>query len=285
MSDASQNAAPASADQQPLPVVAIGASAGGLTQLQRLFADMPEDTGAAFVVMLHLAPDHASELPALLSHQTRLEVVSIDSGMPLEANRIHVLPPGYQPSLAHDTLCLTRQPTHSAMAGVIDACFRSLAEARHRAAIGIVLSGSGSDGAAGAKAIKTHGGLIMVQASDKAEYDSMPRAVVAAVDVDFAADTPDLIEPLCNHLRSNCAADTPRPGRNDTRTLVSDERLQRIIGMLETPQAHDFSHYKPNMLRRRIQRRMGLAGLADSDAYERRLAENAAERRQLVQDF
>lgn len=273
--------------QPPLPVVAIGASAGGLTQLQRLFAEMPADTGAAFVVMLHLSPDHTSELPALLGSKTTLEVVTIEDGMPLVANRVHVLPPGHQPGLADDRLSLTREHAHSAMAGVIDNFFRELADAKNGAAIGIVLSGSGSDGALGAKAIKTHGGLVMVQSPDSAEYDGMPRAAHEAADVDFALDTVELIEPLRNHLRNNCSSEAPaRRSDNDARNLVNNEQLHRILELLnERPRHYDFSNYKPNMLRRRIQRRMGLNGLQDIDEYERRLRDDKDERRRLSQDF
>ncbi|HET7312794.1 chemotaxis protein CheB [Salinisphaera sp.] len=215
-------------EQPVLPVVAIGASVGGVKQIQRLFDVMPEDTGAAFVSIMHLDPDHRSEMAHVLRRHTKLEVVEIEDGMELKSDRVHIVPAGCRAGITGNTLRLTSERQHSALVGFIDIFFRELAAAKKNAAIGIVLSGSGSDGANGAKAIKAHGGLVMVQSPESADFDGMPQATMDGVAVDFAGDTPELAEPLCNHLEAN-------RGLWDTRSSAGvgakDQRLFQRIGL------------------------------------------------------
>ncbi|AWN16616.1 chemotaxis protein CheB [Salinisphaera sp. LB1] len=272
-----------------VPVVAIGASAGGLEQVSALLAHMPAETGAAFVVVQHLAPSHVSQLPELLARATTLPVVTIEDNMALQADRVYVMPAGHDLGIEDDLLKLHRSVSHETVPTVIDRFFRKLAEARGSEAIGIILSGSGSDGALGIKAIKASGGLTMAQNPDNAEHDGMPRAAIQTSVLDFVRDTVDLIEPLTNHLRLNSTRmHGPRPadGKDDTENSITAEQLDSILKLLRQYNSRDhFACYKPRMLKRRILRRMGLAAIHTVDGYIERLKEESDERARLTQDF
>src|SRR5699024_5132642 len=151
-----------------LPVVAIGASAGGLEQIRVLLADMPADTGAAFVVLQHLDPSRSSQLAELLERSTEVPVVEIEDGMTLDADRVHVIPPGHDVTIEDGHLRLTRSKGRETAPRVIDAFFRELASVWQHNAVGIILSGTGSDGTLGLKAIRAAGGLIPGQHPDTA---------------------------------------------------------------------------------------------------------------------
>lgn len=269
-----------------LPVVAIGASAGGLKQIAALLGALPEQTGAAFVVLQHLSSERVSQLPELLARSTSLPVVTIEHGMTLAADRVHVLPENSALGIDGDRLQLLPK-NEDPSPTVIDRFLRALADARGASAVGIILSGSGHDGALGLKAIKQAGGLTLVQDPDEAEHDSMPRCATQSAAPDYVRPTLELIEPLCNHLLRNLAA-PKSDNRSDAGTTdeVDEEALENALRILRSEGAgYSFSAYKPNMLKRRIQRRMGLTGARAADDYLRRLEENAQERRDLAQDF
>lgn len=191
-----------------VPIVAIGASAGGLEQLQLLLGHIPPDTGAAFVVVQHLDPNHDSKLTELLAQASDLPVVTIDDHMAAQANRVHVLPPGHRLTIDEDgELHLVSSKEREAKPTLIDGFFRNLSEAPGRRAIGIILSGSGSDGARGLKAIRSAGGLAMAQYPNNAEFDGMPRAAAKHASPDCVLDTADMIAPLSKHLRLNLTND------------------------------------------------------------------------------
>lgn len=270
----------------PTPVVAIGASAGGLKQISTLLGALPVDTGAAYVVVQHLSSERESQLRSLLARETRLPVVTIEDGMALEPDRVHVMPEDSALEIEGDQFRLLpkhEEPTPT----VIDRLMRTLAENRGPQAVGIVLSGSGHDGALGLKAIKRHGGLTLVQDPETAEHDSMPRSARESTAPDFVLETAELVESLCNHLNHNVA-----PPAVDDRTAADappeedDALLYEVQEVLRNAHPkHDFSAYKPNMLKRRIQRRIGLSGESDSETYLRRLREDEQERSNLAQDF
>ena len=270
------------------PVVAIGASAGGLEQISTLLGLLPDNTGAAFVVMQHLSAARKSQLPELLSRTTTLPVIVIEHDMALEPDRVHVMPENCALGIKNGRLQLLPKKEETTPT-VIDGFMRALAEERTEKAIGIILSGSGNDGALGLKAIKLHGGLSMVQDPDTAEHPSMPRAAIAGATPDYVRETKALAEPLCNHLEHNLAA--PHPiGEKDQHVEDEDENdndfLHDVLGILrQYDKKRDFSAYKPNMLKRRIQRRMGLIGTGEPDAYRQLLQQDGAERENLSQDF
>src|SRR5262245_18332077 len=155
-------------------IVTIGASAGGVTALQRFFEALPEQTGAAFVEVVHLDPDHRSELPQILAGRTRMPVIQINKTEKLEADQVYVVPPDRRVQLIDHEISPTESEEPRGKRAPIDGFFRSAAE-RVGDGIAIILSGAGSDGAIGVRAVKEAGGIIMVQDPQEAEYTSMPR--------------------------------------------------------------------------------------------------------------
>ncbi|GAB3685687.1 CheR family methyltransferase [Salinisphaera aquimarina] len=265
-----------------LPVVIVGASAGGLKQLQTLFRALSPDTGAAFVVLLHLAPKQRSHLDEILGNATKLDVVAIEDGMTLEADRVHVIPSGQRLTLDGDTLRLYSDERHSAMTGLIDEFLQNVAREKGTSAVGIILSGSGSDGALGLKAIKAMGGLTMVQEPINALHDGMPRTAIEAALPDYVLDTVELVAPLENHLRLNFGADSA----DDDAGAVADDALDQVLAVLQSRERnHNFAHYKPAMLKRRIRRRMGMNGIRRLPQYLELLNADSAECERLGQDF
>src|SRR5699024_1326578 len=181
---------PARSPSMPVPVVAIGASAGGLAQLKLLLRDLPSDTGASFVVIQHLDPEHESQLADLLDRVCTLPVVSVDKQMPATADQVHVLPAGQRLTIDdRGNLQPSASTAREATPTLIDHFFRNLAVALGRRAIGIVLSGNGSDGALGLKAIRSAGGLAIAQLPNNAEFDGMPLAAAKYASPDCLLDT------------------------------------------------------------------------------------------------
>ncbi len=284
-------------EHDSIPVVAIGASAGGLEQITLLLREMPLDTGAAFVVIQHLDPNHESQLTDLIGSASQLPVVAIEDRMPLIADRVHVIPPGHSLSIDNGVLRIEPAKAREAAPTLIDRFFRDLASVRGQRAVGIVLSGTGSDGARGLKAIRTAGGLAIAQSPDTAQHDGMPRAAAKNASPDCLLDTADMVTPLCNHLRLNLAnatcqtgpdtsGDDDDHGNDDSDgALISDEALKAILKTLREQDGHDFRNHKPNMLKRRILRRIRLNGTASAQDYLDTLEADGRERERLCGDF
>jgi len=234
-------------------VVAIGASAGGLDALERLFEALPANTGAAYVVIQHLSPDHKSMMDSLLSRHTEMPVRVAEHGMPLAANCVFLIPPGKYMTLMGDRLQLAPKPDHG-LSLPIDMFFHSLADQCHDNAIGIVLSGTGSDGARGLATLNANGGIVLVQDPTSAKFDGMPRSAIATGLVDVVAHAEELAEQLQAHIRA------PRSGAQ--RLLSADVAgmlalpLDGILQRLAASSGIDFREYKPATVMRRIERRM-----------------------------
>src|SRR5512140_2856615 len=178
---------PAGRDPPGCPVVGIGASAGGLAAFEAFFSGMPADTdpGMAFVLVQHLAPDHKSILTDLVKHYTRMQVFEVADGMVVQPNCAYIIPPNRDMAFLNGTLQLMEPAAPRGQRLPIDFFFRSLAQDQHEQAICIVLSGTGSDGTAGVRAIKGEGGMAMAQNPDSTEYDGMPRSAIATGLVDY----------------------------------------------------------------------------------------------------
>src|SRR5262247_663535 len=172
-------------------IVTIGASAGGVTALQRFFEALPEQTGAAFVVVMHLDPDHRSELPQILAGRTRMPVIQVNRTEKLQADHVYVIPPDRRVQLIDHEISPTEFEEPRGKRAPIDGFFRSAAE-RVGDGIAIILSGAGSDGAIGVRAVKEAGGIIMVQDPQEAEYTSMPRSAIASGVADFVLPATEL---------------------------------------------------------------------------------------------
>ncbi|BCS35644.1 hypothetical protein TBR22_A48780 [Luteitalea sp. TBR-22] len=267
-----------------MPVCAVGASAGGLEPLERFFAHVHPPTGMAFLVVQHLSPDHKSLMAELLARHTRLRVIRAADGMALEPDTIYLNPPKTDMVLEGNRLRL-HEPTLSpgSLHLPIDVCFQSLAAALGEHAIGVILSGSGSDGTRGARAIKESNGLVLVQSPDEAQFDGMPQSAVSTGLADQVADVaelPTLVQRYAALLaRATSASPQPRTG------LAPESQYQRVLTLLRERLGADFSGYKPQTMLRRMERRMGLLRGLDWDQYLALLEDSPTELRQLQRDL
>ncbi|WP_245478844.1 chemotaxis protein CheB [Rubrivivax rivuli] len=273
--------------EQPLTfggfVVAIGASAGGLDALERLFGALPVDTGAAFVVIQHLSPDHKSMMDNLLARYTAMPVQVAGHDMPLAPNAVFLIPPAKSMRIAGDRLLLTPKPEHG-LSLPIDVFFTSMAEQCADRGIAVVLSGTGSDGSRGIPAVNAAGGFVFVQEPADAKFDGMPRSAVGTGLADVVAPAEALAERLSTHLRAprhasmRLLAGSPPPG--------VAEPLEGILELLLGSSGIDFRDYKPTTVLRRIERRMQVQRTASLPAYREALAgsveEQAVLRRELL---
>ena len=238
-------------------VVCIGASAGGLDALERFFKACPADTGAAFVVIQHLSPDHKSIMNNLIERHTAMPVFMVEDAMPIEADSIYLIPPGSVMHVLPGHLHLTPKGAHGLILP-IDIFFNSLAEVYGRHAVGIVLSGTGTDGTRGATAINTAGGFLMVQEPESAKFDGMPRSAIATGIIDAVLPAQDIPARLLAHIR-NLPVNLPElPSMRTTALseLSNSEAMTAIQHLLHQQCGIDFGDYKPATIMRRIERRM-----------------------------
>ncbi|MGH9869247.1 MAG: chemotaxis protein CheB [Candidatus Polarisedimenticolia bacterium] len=271
-----------------LIIVGVGASAGGLEAFTQLLTALPSDTGLAFVLVQHLAPRHESTLPALLAGATTMSVQQVRDGTRLKRDQVYVIPPNAQMELAGQRrLHLTPRPTGRAQHTPIDRFFRSMAASAGSRAIGIVLSGTASDGALGLREIKAAGGIAIAQDPDTAAYGGMPHAAVATGVVDLVLPVQDIAKFLQN-LRAHPYVVASRSGGDApvaVETVATEKQLQRIFSFLRAAMGVDFSLYKPPTIKRRILRRMSLHRLETIDTYTTFLAENPKEVEALYHDI
>lgn len=251
-----------------VPVVAIGASSGGLKALKDFFGHLPPECGIAFIVAMHLSPDHESELARILTGSTSMPVIQASENVVIAPNHVYVIAPGRYMSISGDRLHVTAQDAESAVR-VIDHLFHSVAENRREEAVGVVLSGSGSDGTAGLLDMKSYGGFIMAQSPDEAEYPAMPQSIIdtGLVDLVLPADKmPDRLIALMND-------ESPRAIRSGEESVpeVKEDAIQEILHRLHELTGYDFSHYKRTALRRHLDRRMLVNHDEDLTAYARRI--------------
>ncbi|MCP4377268.1 MAG: PAS domain S-box protein [bacterium] len=258
-------------------VVGIGASAGGLEAFGQFLANLPPDSGMAYVLVQHLDPDHESCLPDLLMKYTRMQIFQVEDGMPVEPNCVYVIPPNHDLTIMQGVLYLLEPAAPRSLRLPIDFFFRALAQDRQAAAIGIVLSGTASDGTSGLKAIKQAGGLVMVQEPQSAQYDGMPRSAIATGLADYILPPDKMPEHLLAYLRYPAAQTAEQ---NVTLTTA----LPKIFALLRARTGHDFSHYKKTTIIRRLERRMAVNRIDSLAAYLRYLRENAAEAQTLFKE-
>lgn len=262
------------------PIAGIGASAGGLEALRNLFRNMPSQTGIGFVLVQHLDPTHESLMADLLTKYTPIPVVQVTDGMEVARNRIHVIPPNTALTISNGVLHLSEPTARRGMRMPIDQFFISLAEDQQERSIGIVLSGTGTDGTSGVGMIKARGGMLIAQDPATAIYDGMPRSTIAAGHVDYVLpveEMPDVLVSYVQHVWS-------RGG-----TLPADKEdadyLDNILALIRARQDHDFRCYKRGTLQRRNLRRMGLNHLTKLEEYHTRLRKDDQEVRALTKDL
>ena len=247
---------------EPFNIVGIGASAGGLVALQAFFESLPEKTGIAFVVVVHLHPEHESHLADLLQSRTSMLVSQVVGRTSIEPDHVYVIPPNRKIVVTDSHLDVAEFSEPHGQRTPIDDFFRSLAR-EHANAGAIILSGSGTDGAVGIKDVKEAGGLLLVQDPYEAEYDSMPAAAIATGIIDAVLPVRELARKLLEFVRH-------RPQIPPTVEELNErerENVKRILGQVHARTGHDFSKYKLSTVLRRIQRRMQLTGITTLEAY------------------
>lgn len=265
-------------------IVGIGASAGGLEAFTKLLEHLPHDTGMAFVLVQHLAPTKDSMLAALLSKATSMPVREVQDGMTVEPDHVFVIPPNTALAVFHGKLrLLPRGETHTQHMPV-DSFFRSLAEDQGQSAVGIILSGTGSDGSLGIRAIKAEGGIVLSQDEQSAKYNGMPKSAAATGVVDFILPPEKIAAELARISRHPVM--TLLTAMKTTRVRVAEEDdLNRIFMQIRTATGVDFTYYKQAMILRRISRRMLLHKIDALKQYVRYLQENPEEVGVLYQDI
>ena len=259
-------------------VVGIGASAGGVRALQHLFAALPERPGAAFVVVVHLDPDMRSEMSNILAARTPMPVLQVDKPVPLQPDHVYVIPPDRRLHITDDEIATAEFDEPRGKRAPIDLFFRSLAE-QHGDGCAVILTGAGSDGAVGVKAVKESGGIILVQDPSEAEFPSMPRAAIATGIADFILPIGELAERLTELVREKSNG-----GASGMHGLNPD-LLRRILAHVRVRTGHDFSKYKRATILRRIARRMQVTRSDSPNAYYEVLRDNLDEAQALLGDL
>ena len=268
-------------ETESFPVVGIGASAGGLEAFEKFFANMPPDSGMAFVLVQHLSSPHKSILNDLVQRLTRMKVYQVTDGIEVKPNCAYIIPPNRDMALLHGKLHLMEPGAPRGLRLPIDFFFRSLAQDQRERAICIVLSGTGSDGTLGLKAFKGEGGMAMAEDISSAKYDGMPRSAIATGLVDFilpADRMPEQLMTYVEHAFGPAAQIVSAP-------VPETDSLQKTFILLRAQTGHDFSYYKQNTIRRRIERRMAVNQIGTLDGYVRYLQQNPLEVQTLFREL
>jgi two-component system CheB/CheR fusion protein len=259
------------------PIVGVGASAGGLSAFEQFFSRVPKDAedSVAFVLVQHLDPDRASMLASLLSGYTEMPIEEAAEGVRIRPGHVYTNPPNRDIAIADGVLQLTEPVSPRGLRLPIDFFFRSLAQDQREHATGVVLSGTGTDGTLGLKAIKEVGGLVMVQAPETAQYDGMPRSALATGLADYVLAPSEMPEQLLEFQRRVHEGIRIEPARQPVdRTALA---LQRVLSIIRTQTGHDFSRYKQTTILRRVERRLAFHQIERMDAYARYLQRTPAE--------
>lgn len=272
---------PQSRQAAPIPLVGIGASAGGLEPLQVFFEHCPSDSGLAFIVLMHLAPQGESLLTEILMKSTGMSVEPIVDGMAVEPDRVYVLQPGCTLTI-RDGFLETRKLVEKHPSLVINEFFESLAQQAGDHSIGIVLSGTGTDGTEGVKAIHEAGGLVIAQEPDESQFDGMPSAAVHTGIPDLVLNVADMPEHLIRYVQHAVQFSGPAGHGSEGRPSTT---MQQIIELLSRSRPNDFTRYKEKTLIRRVYRRMGLCHQPDEESYLALLQRSEEEVDRLYQDL
>ena len=277
-------ALPKTRHAMPFPIVGIGASAGGLAAFEAFFSGMPEhiEPGMAFVLVQHLAPDHKSLLSDLIRRYTRMKVFDVEDGMVVQPNCAYIIPPGFDMAFLNGALHLLQPTQPRGQRLPIDFFFRSLAQDQHERAIGIVLSGTGSDGTQGVREIKGEAGMVMAQTPESTEFDGMPRSAIATGLVDYElppAEMPARLISYAVRTFDKALHFLPVPA------LKNETAMKKIFILLRSQTGHDFSKYKPSTIHRRIDRRMAVHQIEAIDNYVKYLQQTPPEVEALFRDL
>ena len=260
--------------RHPTHYIGIGASAGGLEALQDLFANTPSNTGVAYIVVQHLSPDYKSMMPELLSRHSNMPIQQVSDSTELLADHIYLMPARNNMMIADGKLLLTDAVPDSQPPMPIDFFFKSLAQNYAHRAVGIILSGTGSDGTRGVKALKEAGGMVIVQEPDSAKFDGMPRSAVNTGFADLVLEASEIGASLVKYFKHPLiAGNTPKDHEDEDDNQVYEE----IFSLLKKQSSINFSQYKASTVARRIERRLSINQLNSLNSYHRLLLESPKE--------
>lgn len=278
-----QNALPPG-EENNTTIVAIGASAGGIEALSDLISHLASDTGMAFVLVQHLDPKHHSILTELLARKTSMKVTEVSDGLIVKPNEVYVIPPNAMMSISSHTLHLSPREESRGMHMSVDYFMRSLAEQAGNRAIGVILSGSGSDGTLGMSEIQAHGGVTFAQDEASAKYDGMPRSAVIAGHADYVLPPKGIARELARIARHPYIARKIMSGDSEN-VPAPNSRLNSIFQILRRATGVDFTHYRQTTVMRRIQRRMVVHKIDDIAEYANFVQSHPAEVKALYHDM
>jgi two-component system CheB/CheR fusion protein len=263
-------------------VVGIGASAGGLAALKQFLAAMPEKSGIAFVIVVHLSPVHESFLSDLLQPSSKMPIMQVSADMVIEPDHVYVIPPGRNLSTIDTHLRLSPLESNRRLRAPIDHFLATLAETHGRFALGVILTGTGSDGAAGLKKIKSAGGLALVQEPGEAEFDGMPRSAIAGGFVDCILPVAEIAKQIVRFTSIEPQVAVPEDEESVYEELSV---LEQIFALVRSHTGKDFARYKTSTVLRRIRRRMQIRQVEDMQDYLRLLRETNGESKALADDL
>jgi two-component system CheB/CheR fusion protein len=268
-------------DIPTFPIVALGSSAGGLEANEAFFKNAPPDSGMAYVVITHLEPHHPSLLVEIIARCTKMETLQAQSEMVVQQNKIYVIPPGKGMMILDGKLHLfSREIGHEPFMP-IDYFLRSLAEDWKDNAVAVILSGNGSDGSIGIKAVNANLGLVVVQKPDTAKYDSMPRSAIETGLVDYVVPADEMPGTIMKYVHA--LGNRTRPTKFEQ--IGGVDTVQKILTTVKRETGHDFSYYKKSTINRRVDRRMTVHQLGNTEQYANYLTSNPKETRLLFKEL
>ncbi len=265
-----------------IPVVGIGASAGGLEAFEQFFTHLPPDTGMAFVLVQHLDPTHKSILVDLVRRYTRMQVFEVEDGMQVKPDCAYIIRPNRDMAILNGSLHLIEPLAPRGQRLPIDYFFRSLAQDQQERAVAIVLSGTGSDGTLGLKAVKGEGGMVMVQSTESSRYDGMPRSALNAGMADYVLPPEEMPRQLIAYADLAIAK---KSGNKQLPLPSAEDDIKKVFILLRSQTGHDFSLYKDNTILRRIERRMSVNQISELRSYVRYLQQNPLETETLFKEL
>lgn len=271
----------ASNKQSSVQVVGIGASAGGLEAIEQFFSNLPSDSGMAYVIVQHLDPMGKSSMPEILTRFTRMSIQVASDGLKVEPNSVYLIPPNKYLGIQNGKLNLQEPGPPRGLRLPIDFFFRSLSKEKGPEAIGIILSGTGTDGTLGIRAIKAELGTVFVQDPESARYDGMPRSAIETGLADFIVKPNDMPQKLIHFVKQSVL----NIDRTLSTSIEEQEPYQQIFAFLRARTGHDFSHYKQTTIHRRLQRRMSVYDIDKLADYAIFLRENEDEVKALLKDL
>lgn len=263
------------------PIVGIGASAGGLEALEKFIKHVPQRSGMAFVIIQHLDPTHKGIMPELLQRATSMAVIQVTDRLRIKPDRVYVIPPNKDMSILHGVLHLMAPEAPRGLRLPIDFFFRALAQDQRQRSVGVILSGMGTDGTLGLKAVKEHEGVVIVQEPASAKFDGMPRSAIETGLADIVGLPEELPEKIIAYFRRAPAAVRVKPFLEEK----NQSALEKVAILLRSSTGHDFSLYKKSMVYRRIERRMSIHQIDGIDAYVQYLRKNPVELKILFKEM